>query len=238
MVRTIEVSIIVPVYNEEKRMVTFVRELLSFCKRMLKSYECLFVNDGSSDKSVQVLRRLLKGYSNARVISHKHNQGKGAAIQTGIENSKGDKILFIDADGSIQPKEIPIMIKKLDKYDVVAGSRALKKSRVRQNLIRKLTSHLFNPYVNLLFRNDIPDHLCGFKGFKSEVAKDLFSNLMETKWLFDVEVFYRMRNRQYSFCEIPLIWVHKEKSKMGIFEPLKMVFRLIVMRLLIDKNEK
>ena len=182
-------SVIVPAYNEEKRMVPFLKDMINFCDTRLRgSFEVLLIDDGSTDQTVEVARSIARGRKYFRVVSHEKNMGKGAAIQTGVNEARGETIIFIDADGSIAPSEIPTMTQKLKEYDVVIGSRTLEGSRVEQPIFRRMTGGAFNLYSNLLFAISVDDTLCGFKGFRRSVAKELFSDLKSKRWIFDVEI--------------------------------------------------
>lgn len=226
-----ESSIIVPLYNEEKRASKFLDNLLDFCQKNLKDYEIIFVNDGSTDNTLELVKGLKRGYSNVRIISYKKNKGKGGAVREGVLNAEGDKIIFIDADGSIAPDEMPNMIKRLDDYDVVCGSRVEKESKVKQPFLRKITGIGFNLYVLLLFHTGIRDNLCGFKGFKREIAINLFKNLIDRRWVFDVELFYKIKKKRYRLHMLPIKWVHKKGTKISFLDPIRMIAELIKLRI-------
>jgi len=224
------VSIIVPLYNEEKRCKAFLSDLMAFSKNV-KSYEIIFVNDGSADQTLNMIHAVAKKNKQVRIISYSRNKGKGHAVRQGVLASKGEKIIFIDADGSTHPGEITGMLKSLDSYDVVVGTRSSSHSKVVQPFLRKFIGVSFNIYVNLLFAIRIQDTLCGFKGFKRSAALTLFQNLKSERWLFDVELFYKIRKRKLSLYQQPITWVHRKGSKFRIFDPLKMAFELLKLRL-------
>lgn len=232
-----KLSIIVPAYNEEKRIVPFIASLLEFSKG-LRDYEIIFVNDGSRDNTLGVIRSFTKGNKNVKIISYVHNKGKAGALKEGVKLASGDKILFIDADGSIPPHEIKNMVAKLDDYDVVVGDRHSKKSKIDQSVLRLFTGNCFNAYVNLLFRLNVPDNLCGFKGFRKKIAKKLFGELISKRWIFDVELFYRIKRHGYSIYFLPVRWINKKGSKIGIFDPLKMALQLLDLRKKLKAEEK
>ncbi|MFQ6054418.1 MAG: dolichyl-phosphate beta-glucosyltransferase [Methanosarcinales archaeon] len=224
-------SIIVPMYNEEKRLIPFISELLEFSEKSFKNCELIFVDDGSEDKTVEILKNLIGNRGYARIISYPKNKGKGHAVRRGVIESEEDKVIFIDADGSIPLREIIKMYESLDSYDIVIGTRAAKESVVKQRRLRKLTGTIFNALVNFLFRTGFKDHLCGIKGFRREVAKSLFNDLKSERWLFDVEILYKARRRKYSILEQPIHWEYKEGTKMKFFDPVRMFFKLIKLRL-------
>jgi dolichyl-phosphate beta-glucosyltransferase len=229
-----DISIIVPAYNEEKRITPFLKDLMEFSKN-LKDYEIIFVSDGSTDNTVEVIKKHVTPNKNVRIIGYPKNTGKGYAVKQGIKTATGNKILFIDADGSIHPDQIPYMLEKLNYYDVVVGDRASKNSIIDRPTKRHIVGTIFNTISRLLFQIRVKDTLCGFKGFKKEVAKSLFKDLKSYGWIFDVELFYKIKKNKYSLYKLPLRWTHKEESKFKLFDPLKMLFDLFKLRLKLIK---
>ncbi|MBI4148442.1 glycosyltransferase [Candidatus Woesearchaeota archaeon] len=226
-----DLSVLVPVYNEERRGKEFLQRLVDFVDVHLKDSELLLVNDGSSDGTLDMLRTLGKGKDFVKIISYQKNRGKAFAVKEGVLAAKGSKVIFIDADGSIPPEEIPRMRQLLDKYEVVVGNRAHRESIIDQPLTRETLGRLFNLYARLLFNTRVSDHLCGFKGFRLPVARHLFSKLVSDRWVFDVELFYRIRRERFSLVDMPIRWVHKAGSKIRMFDPLKMFVQLLWLRL-------
>lgn len=227
-------SIIVPAYNEEKRSAHFLSSLIDYVKKHIPHSELLIVDDGSKDRTKEVISELIRkrhAQSLARVIGYPNNQGKGNAVAFGVKHAKGDKILFIDADGSIPPAEIPRMLEKLDEYDVVAGDRLSARAKTKTTALRKLTSFGFNFIVSLLFQFSYRDNLCGFKGFRKNVAKNIFLHLYDKRWVFDVELFYKIKKRGYSLYFLPIEWHHVGDSRVRIWiDPLLWFIRLIKLR--------
>ena len=232
-----EISIVVPAYNEEKRIVSFLKRLLDFAGNK-NGFEIIFVDDGSTDNTLKLIRDYCKGYDNTRIISYKVNKGKGGAVREGVMHSRGKKVLFIDSDGSIDPKQILQMSKHLDKYDAVVGTRASSRSKVSQPLFRKVIGICFNVYTNFLFGLSIRDKLCGFKGFKRDVAHVIFRDLVSMKFVFDIELFYRIKIYGFSLYQQPIKWVHKWNSKIKPIDPFKMVFELVDLRIKLMKVKK
>ncbi len=223
------ISIVVPAYNEEGRMEAFLGSLIAFCSKIQDfSVEIILVNDGSKDRTYEIGKELEKNNKIFRVVNHPVNKGKGAAVQTGINDAKGDYVIFIDSDGSIDPSQIPPMLASLQKNDIVIGTRNHKDAEVDRPLIRTITTKLFNTYTNLLFRLHLSDLLCGFKGFKTEIARDLFLDLISTRWLFDVEILYKAKKRGYHTAVLPIKWQHKEKGNLNPFtDSIKLAFSIL-----------
>ncbi len=227
-------SIIVPAYNEEKRSSGFIPNLLLFIKRKIPDSEVLVVNDGSRDNTAEKVNSMIKKVKAehfAKVIGYEKNKGKGNAVAFGVKAAKGGKILFIDADGSISPEEIPLMLKKLNEYDVVAGDRTSVKSKRKTTFLRKITSFGFNLWVSIIFQYSLRDNLCGFKGFRKNAAKKLFSDLKDRRWVFDVELFYKIKKKKYSLYFLPIKWKHVGDSRVHIVKDSVLWFlRLLTLR--------
>lgn len=223
----IKCTILVPAYNEERRIKLFLQELAMLREKNNSIKEVVVIDDSSTDSTADIVRK----FDGIKLLSYKPNRGKGYAVKHGVMHAKGDSIIFIDADGSISPDQIPKMLEKLEQYDVVVGDRSLKNSVVKNVGTRKLTGNLFNFYVGLIFNSDIKDNLCGFKGFKADVAKNLFGDLISERWIFDVELFYKIRKRGYTLYKLPFVWSHKKGSKLKLLDPLKMFFELIMLRI-------
>ena len=223
-------TILVPMYNEEKRLPHFLPSLVAFVKKH-RSYTLTLINDGSKDDSLSIAKKLTQQLKGIYIISYTPNRGKGGAIREGILHTQTPYVLFIDADGSIQPEEIPRMRESLNKYDVVVGDRYHPNSKLKRDPTRKIIGDLFNLLVWILFQYNIKDNLCGFKGFKRQAAHTLFRELKTTGWLFDVELFYRIRKKKYSLYKTPISWEHQEGSKIKPLDPLKMFFQLLLLRI-------
>ncbi|TET05744.1 MAG: glycosyltransferase family 2 protein [Candidatus Atribacteria bacterium] len=231
----IKISILVPAFNEETRIPKFLKELLKFADNNLESYEIIVINDGSLDKTKETVLKLITNHNQARLLSYEDNMGKGHAVLQGILNAKGEFILFIDADGSIKPLEILNMYKIFQKshFDIIVGSRILKSSNITESqpLSRRLMSKIFNLYSNILFRINISDLLCGFKGFSREVANKVFIDMKAYRWEFDVEILYRARKNEFNVFQLPIEWRHEEGSKMKLLDPVLIFLNLFKLRL-------
>ena len=227
-----QTTIIVPLYNEEKRAVTFLNELIEFCKFHEGLFKILLVNDGSEDGTLFLLKLIKKTNDDlVQIISYPENKGKGYAVRSAILTCKTEYVIFIDSDGSISTKEIPKILEELENFDVVVGSRALKNSKVNQPVYRKLTALIFNFLVNIIFSTNIQDNLCGIKGFNKHAAHILFSKLQTNRWIFDVEIFYRIRKEKFTLQQIPISWKYKNGSKIRFYDPFLMFINLIILRL-------
>lgn len=215
-------SIVVPAYNEEKRIGNFLPDLKKFTEG--EDAEVIVVDDGSKDKTVEVLNGLK--WDALKIISYKPNRGKGHAVRTGVEAAKGDYVIFLDADGSTGVSEIPKMGNAFENADVVVGTRKTDDASLekKQPFGRRLASWGFNTLVNVMFLMNHSDYLCGFKGFKRDAAKNIFSDMKSKRWSFDVEVFYRAKKFKYKVAEVPISWKHMEGSKISLARDMPTIF--------------
>ncbi len=166
-----KISFIIPVFNEEKSLNQLYDEILTALPENFKnSYEIIFVDDGSTDSSFEILTNIAQKDKNVKLIKFRKNFGKAAALQIGFDNSQGDYVFTMDSDLQDNPKEIPRFIDKLNQgYDMVTG---WKKKRY-DPLSKTLPSKLFNFVTSKTFKLKLHDYNCGFKAYKKELIKEL-----------------------------------------------------------------
>lgn len=165
-----KVSIVVPLLNEEESLKPLYFEIKKSLKTISCDYEILFVDDGSTDKSLNVLKEINKEDNKVKYISFRKNYGKSAALQIGFKNATGDAIITMDADLQDDPAEIPNLLKKLQEgYDLVSG---WKKKRY-DPFIKKYSSKFFNYITGLFSGIKIHDFNCGLKAYRSDVVKSI-----------------------------------------------------------------
>lgn len=229
-------SIVIPAYNEEKRIGASLQELQLFLPNHFEQTEVIVVNDGSSDRTRQVANAFVKQSGAHRVvlIELAQNSGKGAAVKAGVERASGDSILFMDADLSTPLSEISKVLSPLQNgKDIAIGSRATASSNIleRQPFYRETMGKLFNLFVRLLVINGISDTQCGFKAFRRDVAKDIFSRLETMRFGFDVEVLLWAKVLGYSVEEVGVTWVNSPHSRVSpILDSLEMLWSLFRIR--------
>ncbi len=222
-------SVIVPAYNEETRLEPFLLQLIRFKKRNSFILEIIVVNDGSTDNTQQLLDKYRKSI---KIVSYSRNRGKGYAVKQGILAAKGDLIAFMDADGATPASQLAEMYAALQGNDVVVGNRKTKKARIvaRQPLYRRFLSWGFNATVALLFNFNVKDVLCGFKGMKASLAKQIAKQMVSNRWVFDVEIIARATAMNAKIGVVPIQWRHIGGSKMKVglntFRILIELFRL------------
>lgn len=218
-------SLVIPAYNEEKRLPAFLQSL----RGVSGMDEIIIVDDGSTDRTAQ----MAQGF---RVIRHEKNRGKGAAVRTGVMAAQGELIIFMDADGATPITELPKMIQALQSADIAVGNRFLPGAKTeRHSTLRKLSGWIYRKYMSLFGLGEI-DTMCGFKGYRAAAARDLFKDLAEERWLFDAEITYKAVHRGYKIKNFPITWTSKDGSKLDTKTLIKTAFQIWPLIRKIDKT--
>lgn len=204
-------SVIIPAYNEEKNIGRALQETKRVFDGLGAPYEILVIDDGSSDRTADECGEWV------RVIRHARNQGKGAAVRTGVAAAQGEYMLFLDADLATHPQEFVQCIPLLANNDIVIGSRRVRGAMVAaaQPWHRVLAGRLFNAIIRRGLDVPFEDTQCGFKAFSARV-KPLFSGLQTSGWVFDVEILARARREGMKIAEIPVEWRDSGSSKLKL----------------------
>lgn len=225
-----ELSIVIPAYNEEKRIVSTLKSITNFFS-FINQYEIIVIDDGSSDKTEDVVKKL--SISNLKIVKQDKNYGKGRAIKTGAENAKGNKILIMDADCSASLESYHKLEKELnDNFPVVIGSRALSDSVITAKFGRKILGRIFALYINLLFNLKIRDTQCGFKLFNGKILKDLVTYQTLDSYSYDVELLYLAKNKNYGIKEVAIHWKHVPNSKVNVLKDgIKVFLECLLIRI-------
>lgn len=214
-----EISVIIPAYNEERRLPATLLSVHEYMSAGKRSFEIVVVDDGSQDNTVGIVEAFALEHANVRVVSYKTNRGKGYAVRTGVLASGGDLIIYNDADGSSPISEMEKLIASIESgHDIAFGSRAKPdESRfVDARAYRKYLGNTFNLIVQALLLSGIHDTQCGFKMFRRKTALDLFSVARMDGFAFDVEILYIARLRRYCLEEVPINWDHVSGSKVNV----------------------
>lgn len=164
------ISIVVPVFNEEESLEVFYKELNLIIPDLDKNYEIIFVDDGSQDKSLDILKEFSSKNKNVKIFSFRKNQGKAEALNLGFERARGDRIVTLDADLQDKPNQISLLQEKLNSgFDLVVGWRKNRKDTLKHVIFSKI----FNFLAWTLWGLKLHDYNCGLKIYKSECAKSL-----------------------------------------------------------------
>lgn len=211
-----EFSVIIPLYNEEKRFPKSFRKIDRYFEKLGIAREYILVDDGSRDNTLSKLKAL-KTKSPVRILKNPRNLGKGAALKIGVLSSLGKNIFFTDADLSTPISEFEKLCSFLGNYDVVIGSRRLKSSNVKiaQPLHRKVLGAIFYLLFSLLFNSRVKDTNCGFKCYRGKVGREIYKKLTNSRWGFDAEAIFLAEKHGYRIKEVPVTWLNDPHSRVS-----------------------
>ncbi|WP_298343556.1 response regulator [uncultured Algibacter sp.] len=232
------VGVVIPCYNEEERLLS--KEFIDFVDSNL-GYHLCFVNDGSTDKTLEVLNNLKKGReTNISVYNCEKNGGKAEAVRQGVlhlaKDPQLDYIGYLDADLSTDFRDFDDLVKTIETSDfkIVSGSRM---SRMGADITKESARKIISKTINLIIRTILGmpfnDTQCGAKIMDKDIVKHMFNDKFISAWIFDVEIFIRMRKhygkkKAISYiCEQPLKrWIHADGSKLSMKDSIKIVGQL------------
>jgi dolichyl-phosphate beta-glucosyltransferase len=227
---TNSLSIIIPLFNEEKRLNKSLIKINKFIKN--KNIEIILINDGSFDKSEKIIKKFINNKKKFSVINLKKNIGKGGALKTGVMKAKSKWILTMDLDLSVPISQILTWHKKkyvTDKFLIYFGSRNHDESITRSKIYRRIFGKILSFFINFILNIKIQDTQCGFKLYKSNIGKLLFSKITRNGYEHDIEITMIARNKKILIKELPVTWIHKEGSKVNILIDSIKVFLSIIM---------
>ena len=225
-------SIILPAYNEEKRIGKTMERVVRCVKGLAFPSEVIVVDDGSEDETRNIVNGFIRQEPSVhlRLIPGQH-RGKGAAIRAGVLASGGDCILFTDADLSTPLDLIDAFIERIGsgRADVVIASREVAGARrYREPMTRKIASRIFNLVVRTFTVKGLRDTQCGFKAFRADVAREIFGKTVIDRFGFDVELLYLAQKKRLSIEEYPVQWYYGPSSTMKVWRDGCLMFLDVV----------
>ena len=223
-------SVIIPAYNEAKRLLRTLKAVDEYLRRQPYEYEILVVNAGSTDRTKELVQGAMSEVRNLNIMDVE-NRGKGYAVKQGMLHAKGEYRVFMDADNATSLDHVEKMWPEFaNGYDVVIGSRDVKGAviAVPQVWWRRRLGDIFNLIVQLCSGLwGIWDTQCGFKGFTRKAAEEIFSKCTINRWAFDVEVLVLAKKMGYKIKEIPVRWVNDPYSMVTFSGMVKMLVEVL-----------
>jgi glycosyltransferase involved in cell wall biosynthesis len=219
---SLALSIVIPAYNEEKRIGRSLDEILRFLESTAYRAEVIVVDDGSKDKTAQAVSEREAAYQAAghdlRVLTNTPNRGKGYSVRRGVREARGEIVLFTDADLSAPITEAPLLIDPIasGQAAVTFGSRALNRELigVRQPAMREFGGKVFNLFMKTITGLKFEDTQCGFKAFRLDAARRVFALQRIERFGFDPEALYIAQKQGNRLLEIPVKWNHCEGGEL------------------------
>lgn len=215
-----KISLVIPAYNEETILPDTIQALSGYMDAEFKDYEILMVNDGSVDRSAEIIKSAHE--EDARVVyaGYDDNRGKGAAVRHGVLQASGDLVLYTDCDLAYGTEVIGAAARHFLEHpetDILIGSRRLHPEGYEgYTALRKLASKTYVTILALAAGFKLSDSQCGFKAFRTDAAKEIFSRCETDGWAFDFEVLMRANQKQYKIDELPVKIVNHRESKIHI----------------------
>jgi dolichyl-phosphate beta-glucosyltransferase len=212
-------SIVIPAYNEEQRLLSPLIKTLDYCDATFSDYEIIVVDDGSTDNTSNLVLHLSAQHPAVKIITLPKNCGKGGALKAGVLAASGAMVLITDADGSTPIGEISRLLPYLQQgYEVIIGSRAVLDASVTVQAKggRKFLGKAFNLVVNTLLIPEVADTQCGFKLFSKQAATYLFTKQRCAGFGFDTELLFIAQRSGILIKEVAINWHHVEGSKVSL----------------------
>jgi len=230
MERAPELSVVIPAYNEEKRLGRGLERLRQYFEQecvLPGGVEILVVDDGSTDGTVRVAQEWAARIPYIRLLSNGQNRGKGYSVRHGMLEARGRVALFTDADLSSPIEESKKLLAAIQTgNDVAIGSRAMDRSLifVHQSRLREIAGIIFNAFVRLFTGLRLQDTQCGFKAFARERSRIIFEQQRVERFGFDPEILFLAKRHGLRTAEVPVRWAHDEATKVHVFSDSLLMF--------------
>ncbi len=225
-------SIIIPAYNEERRLPDTLEKIERFLQQQNYLAEVLVVENGSQDRTLEIAQDFANKVDHFYAL-HEPERGKGRAVKRGMLTARGEYRFMCDADLSMPIEEVNRFLPPaLADFDLAIGSREARGAvRYNEPFYRHFGGRMINLMIRLLALPGLQDTQCGFKCFRAPIAEDLFSHLTLPGWSFDVEVLYLARRRGYRLVEVPIPWYFNPESKLNLLrDTVQMGMDLLAIR--------
>lgn len=228
-----KLSIVFPVYNEEKRILPVLEDYYLFFRKKLKdNFEILIIPNNCSDNTTKIVKRFSYDKEEVKFFEIKKYSGKGGAVMKGFEIARSNLIGFVDADKSTSPEEFFKLYSNIKDNEGIIGSRKIRGAKIipKRSFTKNLNSFSFSFIVRILFNLKYKDTQCGAKIFKRKVAKYFSKNLKEKGWIFDIDLLNMSKKKGYKIKEFPINWKDDEGSHISNWNGITSVLNVIKYR--------
>lgn len=212
-----KLSVVMPAYNEEKLIYSSIKTTISVISGFVKDFEIVAVNDGSTDATKEEIKRAMKEDGRVRMVSSDKNRGKGTAIISGVTESEGKYIAFLDADLELNPSQLESYLRKMidDNADVVIGCKFHKDSKLSYPLIRKIISMGYYIMLLILFHLNVKDTQTGLKVFRAEAIRPVAHLVRTSGFAYDIELLVALNRRGCTIAQMPVtvVYVRDKNTK-------------------------
>jgi dolichyl-phosphate beta-glucosyltransferase len=231
----VDLSIVIPAYNEERRLPKTLDSIHAYLNSQTYQSEIIVVDDGSTDRTAEIVNECARQYPRLRLLSNGKNRGKGFSVRHGMLEARGEIALFSDADLSTPIEETKKLLAaiQLQGYDGAIGSRAVDRSLIatHQSAVREMAGILFNWMVRWIMGIQFSDTQCGFKAFRRERARIIFEQQRIERFGFDPEILFLAKRNGLRVAEVPVRWSHDPATKVRVAaDGLRMFLELILIR--------
>ena len=224
------ISIIIPAYNEKNRIKYTLDKYIPVIESFNLPYEIIVVIDGQDGTE-----NVIKNYKNLTYYKSAYRLGKGGAVKKGLSMAQFEYVGYLDADGSLDPKDLMELLQQIQTYYCVIASRYLKQSRWinKEPFFNRFVSRGFNILINLVLKLKVKDTQCGAKFFRMEALQKILPQIQVSNRTFDVSILYHIKRKGYNIKETPVTWNHDSNSRMPIKAAIiSMFFTLLAIKLL------
>lgn len=212
------ISLIIPIFNEEKRLKKGIDRILECCIQQSWDFEIIIVEDGSTDRSVEIVEEYCSKEKRVKLLSLDKRYGKGGSLLYAMKQCKKDNIGYLDIDLSADPSEFTRLIPFAKEFDLVIGSRIVRGglNPIHRPLVRKCLSKMYSLYFGCLFNMRIRDTQCGFKLFRREPILPIISSIQTNGFAFDTEFLVKSFLHGLNIKEVPINWHHENNSRLNV----------------------
>jgi glycosyltransferase involved in cell wall biosynthesis len=217
------VTVVIPVYNEESRLARSIERLVPFLTASFPwSWEVVIADNGSTDRTLEIARRLSERHPAVRVL-HRDEKGRGGALRQAWCESQAAVLSYMDVDLASDLAAFPLLIERLldGTFDLATGSRLLALSSTRRSLKREIISRAYNYLVKSIFHTRFSDAQCGFKAITRKAARELLPLVESSGWFLDTELLVMAEALGYRILDLPIRWLEDAESRVNVWRTIR-----------------